>query len=537
MKTLNFKTIPTPVLLALGYFLLGGVLCVILGQDISWDLRNYHFYNPYMFLTGRMKYDILPSQIQTFFSPFMDIPFFVAIYYLKIPPIIVGFVSGGIHGLNLWFVHYILYFSLINVTYKYKHLLSFLAALTSSWGAGYISVLGTTIGDSTNSLFVLGSLLIIIYNLSKNSSLKLKDIALAGLVMGLGVGLKFTVAIYGIGLMVAINFLKNSGKEKFWNLLVLGSSMFSGFLISVGYWMYLMWTNFSNPLFPFFNKIFQSPYIETESNLKDLRFLPRNIWQSLFYPFHFWQDPPLVAEVPFREFRFAIAYLLIVGLIAVCLYKLFSRQKLQPETEIINPDSFSIMIPFYTASYLIWQTQFSIYRYLISIELLTPVLIVLIIGYVYPFKKQLMFISIAIFVFIIATVKPLDWWRMGWDSNYFGIDSNSLTRYENSTIVMWGDEPTSYLVPHFPQTTRFVRIKGNAGLSENTLMRKNAENYLNNAPSESLYFLERDKQDRTDEKAQDLADFNLTLDSNNCSQLLTRIEGENYYLCSLKKLN
>lgn len=535
MKTLNLKQIPTPVLLAFGYFLLGGLLCVILGQDISWDLRNYHFYNPYMLLTGRMKYDILPAQIQTFFSPLMDVPFFVAIYYLKIPPVIVGFVLGGIHGLNLWFVHYILYFSLINVTDKYRHLISSLSALTSIWGAGYISVLGTTIGDSTNSLFVLGSLLIIVYNLSKNPSLKLKDVALSGFLMGLGVGLKFTVAIYGIGLIVAINFIRNNWTEKIHNLVVLVGSMFSGFLLSVGYWMFLMWTNFSNPLFPFFNKVFQSPYIETNWNLKDLRFLPRNVWQSLFYPFYFWNDPPLVAEVPFREFRFAIAYLLIIGLIAISLYKVCSRPKFSPKKEIINYNVFSLIIPFFTASYLIWQTQFSIYRYLMSIELLTPVLIVLIIGYIYPFKKQLLFISIALFIFIIATVKPLDWWRMGWSSNYFGIDEKSLYKYENSTIVMWGDEPTSYLVPHFPQSTRFVRIKGNSGLSENTLMRKNAQRYINNAPPETLYFLERDIKDRKDEKAEDLADFNLMLDHDNCSRLLTRVEGENYYICSLRK--
>jgi hypothetical protein len=48
-----------------------------------------------MLLTGRFKYDVLPAQIQTFFNPLMDVPFFVAIYYLKLPPVVVGFFLGG----------------------------------------------------------------------------------------------------------------------------------------------------------------------------------------------------------------------------------------------------------------------------------------------------------------------------------------------------------------------------------------------------------------------------------------------------------
>jgi hypothetical protein len=93
----NLKRFPIshPLFWAIIYFIALGIISVILGQDVSWDLRNYHFYNPYMLLTGRFKYDVLPAQIQTFFNPLMDVPFFVAIYYLKLPPVVVGFFLGG----------------------------------------------------------------------------------------------------------------------------------------------------------------------------------------------------------------------------------------------------------------------------------------------------------------------------------------------------------------------------------------------------------------------------------------------------------
>ncbi|MFM7877651.1 MAG: hypothetical protein ACKO8M_14480, partial [Microcystis panniformis] len=189
LKRLNL-THPLPW--AIIYFIALGIISVILGQDVSWDLRNYHFYNPYMLLTGRFKYDVLPAQIQTFFNPLMDVPFFVAIYYLKLPPVVVGFFLGGFHGLNQWLVHLITYHSFDKVGERYKITLSVAAAITSIVGAAFLSELGTSIGDSTSSVFVLAGLFLIIACLGRNQPVKVKTIIFAGLLLGLATGLKLT---------------------------------------------------------------------------------------------------------------------------------------------------------------------------------------------------------------------------------------------------------------------------------------------------------------------------------------------------------
>ncbi|MCZ8162403.1 MAG: hypothetical protein O9275_17045, partial [Microcystis sp. LE19-196.1B] len=227
----NLKRFPLshPLFWAITYFIALGIISVILGQDVSWDLRNYHFYNPYMLLTGRFKYDVLPAQIQTFFNPLMDIPFFVAIYYLKIPSIIVGFFLGGFHGLNQWLVHLITYHSLDKVSERYKITLSIAAAITSIFGAAYISELGTSIGDNTTSVFVLGGLFFIVISLGKNIPIPSKNILLAGLLLGLATGLKLTNALYSISFLIAINFLPNSWPDKLRNLLLSILSMAVGF--------------------------------------------------------------------------------------------------------------------------------------------------------------------------------------------------------------------------------------------------------------------------------------------------------------------
>ncbi len=539
MTTLKRFPLSHPLFWAIIYFVALGITSVILGQDVSWDLRNYHFYNPYMLLTGRFKYDVLPAQIQTFFNPLMDVPFFVAIYYLKLPPVVVGFFLGGFHGLNQWLVHLITYHSFNKVGEKYKITLSIAAAITSIFGAAYISELGTSIGDNTTSVFVLGGLFFIVSSLGKNLPIPSKNILLSGLLLGLATGLKLTNALYGISFLVAINFLPNSWPDKLRNLMLSILSMALGFSLTAGYWIILMWTKFANPLFPFFNKIFQSPYIETDVNLQDLRFLPRDIWQWLFYPFYFAQEQTLVAELKFKESRFAIAYILIVALLGFILYRYATKKLIFPVNNLIYTSILSFLLPFYLTAYFIWLIKFSIYRYLIVLELITPILILLIVGYFYPKRNPVLLVTLGIFVLILATVKPLDWWRISWSDNYFSIDRQALLQYQDDVIVLWGGEPVSYVVPYFPSNTRFLRITGNFGLSPHTKMSKIAEEIIDKTPESSLYLLEVNfelkESDREKSKQAALEFRHLVIERNNCQLFITAIE--KYSICKLGKIS
>jgi hypothetical protein len=539
MKILKRFPLSHPLFWAIIYFVALGIISVILGQDVSWDLRNYHFYNPYMLLTGRFKYDVLPAQIQTFFNPLIDVPFFIAVYYLKLPPIVVGFLMGGLHGLNQWLVHLITYHSLDKVSERYKITLSIAAAITSIFGAAYISELGTSIGDNTTSVFVLAGLFFIVSSLGKNLPIPSKNILLAGLLLGLATGLKLTNALYSISFVVAINFLPNSWSEKLRNLILSILSMAVGFSLTAGYWIILMWTKFANPLFPFYNKIFQSSYIETDVNLQDLRFLPRDIWQWLFYPFYFAQEQTLVAELKFKESRFVIAYILIVSLLSFILYRYAKNKSISPENNLIYTSILGFLLPFYITAYCIWLIKFSIYRYLIVLELITPILILLIVAYFYPKRNPVLLVTLGIFVLILATVKPLDWWRIPWSDNYFSIDRQALVQYQDDVIVLWGGEPVGYVVPYFPSNTRFLRITGNFGLSPHTKMSKIAEEIIDKTPESSLYLLEVNFElkelDREKSKQAALELRKLVIVRNNCQLFITAIE--KYSICKLRKIS
>ena len=61
---------------------------------------------------------------------------------------------------------------------------------------------------------------------------------------------------------------------------------FSGFVLINGYWYYKIWTTFGNPVFPYFNNIFKSPYGIENLILNDsyTQIMPKTFWVKFFYP-------------------------------------------------------------------------------------------------------------------------------------------------------------------------------------------------------------------------------------------------------------
>ena len=75
-----------------------GIASVLLGQDTNWDQRNYHFYDAYALLTGRLTWDYIPAHSLTFVPQLYNLPF----YFLaqSLDPRLTGFILGAVHGMN-----------------------------------------------------------------------------------------------------------------------------------------------------------------------------------------------------------------------------------------------------------------------------------------------------------------------------------------------------------------------------------------------------------------------------------------------------
>jgi len=121
--------------IAVALMAFGGCISVALGQDANWDLKNYHIYNAYALLHSRLGYDIAPAQLQSYYNPFLDVPYFLMAVQFQWAPRIVAFLQGTYFGLAAYFLFRIALIVIRQLTGNGKHSIA-LALVLGLSGAG-----------------------------------------------------------------------------------------------------------------------------------------------------------------------------------------------------------------------------------------------------------------------------------------------------------------------------------------------------------------------------------------------------------------
>ena len=293
-------------------FAWAGLLNLTMGQDANWDLRNYHWYNPYSFLNGRFFFDVVPAQTPSFYNPMLDVPFFLL--GNAVPAPVAFSVLALVQGLN-----FILLFALAHALLRIDRPLvkvwaAAAIALVGVAGGGNLSQIGTTFHDNTVSLGVYGGMLLVVRQwdriTSGPASSALGMTFLAGLLAGSAMGLKQPSVIYCIGVCFAFAVVPVAPKRRFLLILSCGLGIVAAVALLSGHWMWFLWETHGNPLHPYYNHIFKSP-LGAISDYKDLHYHPKTALDRLTLPFRFSIDPLIVGEIVFRDFRIVTLYVLL----------------------------------------------------------------------------------------------------------------------------------------------------------------------------------------------------------------------------------
>ncbi|MBI5887613.1 MAG: hypothetical protein HZB82_02730 [Deltaproteobacteria bacterium] len=456
----KIQSLLNPIILICG-MLFFGALSVYFGQDANWDLKDYHYYNPYAFLNGRIDFDYAPAQFQSYLNPLTDLPF----YYLVtcLPPRWAGFIMGALHGINFWLAYLIAYNVFLFKSNAKRIINSLICAAIGVYGPGFLTTLGTTFNDNLVSLFVLAALLLVIKNLSRDKS-SWAVFFISGLILGFGAGLKMTLMVFAVGALIAVPLLFKGWKERVTSIAVYGTAVAGGFVLSSGFWMLTLWNKFHSPLFPLYNRIFKSPYFDYV-NFSDQRFIPKNFIQFLLHPLPFAAENALFMGLGFRDLRFAIIYFLVILAIFKGIYGLYISKRPLPindkDGDNVNRKTALFLVAFFAASYVVWQAVFAIYRYIVALEILGPIIIILLLSYIFKKFYARTAVAIVLFAVIAVGVQFPDWGRASWADSYFGVEVPPIEYGKGAIIVMIGVEPISYVIPFFPADIRFVRVQSN----------------------------------------------------------------------------
>ncbi|WP_175023255.1 glycosyltransferase 87 family protein [Rugamonas rivuli] len=444
--------------------LLFGALSLLLGQDNNWDLRNYHLYNAYALLNGRIGFDLSPGQWQSYFNPTLDL-----LYYglnRALPAPLAGFAMGALHGLNFVLVLAIARLLLPAPDAADRHRLPLLLALAGTLGAGFLSELGNSMGDNMIALFVLASLYLVLRHWPRWRALDRGAVgwlALSGLVMGLGTGLKLTNATFALALCMALLTMGGSWWQRLRLSLVYGVAVLAGLAATAGHWFLRMWQTFGNPLFPQMNDLFRSP-LALPVGVADTAHLPHGLAEALLWPFIFTLDGHRVSELVMRQLIWPVVYLLFI---ALALRLVAGRLRSAPApasapASAADADGRTrFVLVFFALGYVGWLKLFGIYRYLVPLELLAPLAVWLLLQRLC--KPALarragawVLTLCAIVVFPFST-----WGHSGWTANGFSADDPGLPDPAHSLVyTAHGDPPMGWMATLLPPQVPVVALAG-----------------------------------------------------------------------------
>lgn len=436
--------------------LIYALLSVLSGKEAGWDLQNYHWYNPYAWLNQRLGFDVAVAHHATYYNPLIDLPF----YWIAThgPAWLAGAYLGAMFGVAVALLGAIAYQVIACQNIAWRTVIALLIALAGASGGGALSALGNTSNDVPVAIGIFAALWLLLRQFAQLQSTQLTTqlamtVLSAGVCAGMSVGLKLTMAIYALGLLVATFMTPPTWRKRSSCSALLGIGILIGYMACGGFWLWRMWKYGHNPLFPYFNHWFHSPLL-VDGSYRDTTYVNAHDWfDKLLLPWWFTLDSRHVSEWVFRDPRILLAYVLIpAGMLAMKMAKR-SQQTTTPQQAMTF-----FLFYFAASTYLAWVSMFSIYRYLIPLEMLAPLLITLAV-LLWPATLRLRIAIILVTLLAGQTIVKTDMQRTQWDDTYVNVQHPPLVD-PHSMILMTGTSPMAFVIPSFPASIPFLRIDG-----------------------------------------------------------------------------
>lgn len=479
------------------------------GQDVNWDLLNYHYYTGYAIAYGRYSIDIAAAGMQTYLNPIVNT---VAYYFLEYLPF----------PLSSWVVFFIQFISIpaifiiikeIGREFGYNqisvtHILALLLCVISPL---WLSELGTTFSSSWTAPLVIWSIAILIRDFS-NQYIFRGRLIFAGIMLGFATGLKLTNMIFAVSATITLMYLLSHEKKSLSNrkFLYFAIGGIVGFLLTA-WWNAYLWYEWGNPIFPLYNAIFQSPYYDLV-NFRDIR------WKfiSLSEFINFLSDSAFgtskTSEIEFSDFRLLSIFILIPMSL---LFRM--NDKLTKKTIAV--------VVFIISSFSLWALMFAYQRYLIPVELLYGVFIFILV--LRTFKSELMriFVLLMLFVSSLSLMIIPDWGHTkpsNESGNPFSTHIPQKLSFTPAKYIIIGT-PMSYILPSLHRDSLFY------GVNTSEQINKIIKDKIHQATNLPLRFLT--DESNADKISEYLKNYNSENKVLECSHFETSVG--RYVICEL----
>ena len=252
------------------------------GKDVSWDVINHQLYLPFSWVTGRFRTDLFGAGGQSYQNPLGYFPIY-ALITLGLPAWVIGVVLSAVHALVLWPLSRI-----ARVIWPRDNDEDFwwrvLAIALCCVAPIFLIHDGTASTDPLTSLFILWAVALSL----ERGQANVADRRLAfrvGACLGLATAVKMSNAVFAVALVLVWLLKWIVGQADLGRFIAFAFGMIAAFALGAGAWMFWLWHDFDNPIYPLYNNVFHSPFASQEPLIFH-RFVPltalaalRRVWE------------------------------------------------------------------------------------------------------------------------------------------------------------------------------------------------------------------------------------------------------------------
>jgi hypothetical protein len=229
--------------------------------------------------------------------------------------------------------------------------------------------------------------------------------------------------------------------------------------------MWALWQQFRNPIFPYANQWFASPWWY-EAEAVGRVYGPHTFGQWLEFPFRLTAPRTgYVVEVAYRDPRIATLYALAILAGASWLWRRAVARVGDAPAEVrpvsASAEVWRLVGVFWVASFLLWTAIHSVYRYLVPLDLLTGALIIGLLRYLLR-PTVAAPVTALLCAALIAVTKPPDWGRIDFSSRWFKVQAPVLP--SRALVLLTTGAPMAYVLPFLPPDARHLGLNNNLGL-------------------------------------------------------------------------